>query len=528
MPDNLAEDLTPQKKILIVEKESASPSMLTELFTLSGYLVTPSSNVKDAVEKLTNQEFNAVITDIPDSGMNNLELIDQIKDSNSDLPLIVIAGHGNVELAVEAMKKGASDFLTKPIDIQKVKNRITNALENQKVIDLRKKDMIEITQNYQNLLRDNNQLKLELLKQTNRLEEMKEALYGKITFLEAINQVSTALCSVLDINGLFQLIVETSMSSAKAEKGSLMIVDQKTKKLVIKVALGNDSEFIKNKTKNMIDGITGWVCLNKKALIIKDLRYDRRFSYHFDEKYTTTSLISVPILFKNKLLGVINITNKMNKEPFTTDDLNLLTSLAQSAAISIENARLYNDLHTLFLDTVRSLAAAIDAKDPYTHGHSERVSQYSVNIAEQLKLSREIVKNIRLAGLLHDIGKIGISEKILLKPDILTPIEFEAIKQHPEVGARILKKVVALEDLIPALLHHHERWDGKGYVQSLKGEEIPIEARILSVADAFDAITTDRPYRKGLNFDKAIQEIRRCCGTQFDKTIVNAFIKTIH
>ncbi|MBU1627511.1 HD domain-containing protein, partial [bacterium] len=402
------------------------------------------------------------------------------------------------------------------------------AVEKKKIIDIQKRHEDKIKIFNRNLIISNNELRLNLLKQTNSLNKIKEALYGKITFLEAINQVSTALCSVLDINDLFMLIVETSMSSAKAEKGSLMIVDHKKKELVVKVALGNESDLIHNKRKNLDDGITGWVCQNKKPLIIKDLRYDKRFPYNFDEKYTTTSLISVPILFKNNLLGVINITNKMNKEPFTTDDLNLLTSLAQNAAIAIENARLYDNLQISFLDTVRSLAAAIDAKDPYTHGHSERVSEHAIAIAKELKLPPELVKNIRLAGLLHDIGKIGISEKILLKPDKLTNSEFEQIKQHPEVGARILKKVEALEDLVPALLHHHERWDGTGYVLNLKGKEIPIDARILSVADAFDAITTDRPYRKSMTFGNAIDEIKRCCGTQFDPTIAEAFIKTIH
>jgi putative nucleotidyltransferase with HDIG domain len=528
MPDNLAKDLISPQKILIVEDEADHLSLLTDIFTLSGYLVTPTSNGKDAVEKLANQEFSVVVTDIMMPEMNGLELLEKIKALNNDLPVIVITGHGNIDLAVEAMKKGAFDFLKKPVSIKNINEKITKAIDRKNVIDLRIENKVELVQHQRNLIVSNNQLKMELLKQTNRLEKMKDDLYGKITFLEAINQVSTALCSVLDINDLFQLIVETSMSCAKAEKGSLMIVDQKKKELVVKVALGVDSELIKDKKKNMVDGITGWVCKNKKPLIIKDLRFDTRFSFQFDDKYTTTSLISLPILFKNKLLGVINITNKMNKEPFTTDDLHLMTSLAQNAAIAIENARLYDDLHILFFDTVRSLAAAIDAKDPYTHGHSERVSEYAVVIAQQLKLSPEVVKNIRLAGLLHDIGKIGISEKILLKPDILTPREFETIKKHPEVGARILKNVEALEDLIPALLHHHERWDGTGYVLNLKGEEIPIEARILSVADAFDAITTNRPYRNGLKFESAIEEIKRCCGSQFDTSIVEAFIKTIH
>jgi len=527
MPDNLAKDIASRGKILVVEDEKEHLSFLTELFTLSGYLVTPVQSGFDAIEKLSDHDYNVVLTDLVMPEMNGLELIEKIRELKKELPVIVISGHGNIELAVDAMKRGAFDFLKKPINIQSINERIEKAIEQNKIVDIRKTQLEKFYQEKRMLLTSYNELKMDLIRQTNHLKKIKESLYGKITFLEAINQVSTALCSVLKTSDLFQLIVETSINFTKAEKGSLMIVDNKTDELVVKVALGTDAEQIKNKRKNMNDGITGWVCRNRKPLIIKDLRYDNRFSYHFDNKYTTTSLICVPILFKNKLLGVINITNKKNKETFTTEDLNLMTSLAQNAAIAIENAKLYDDLHMLFLDTVRSLAAAIDAKDPYTHGHSERVSEYAVAIAKELKLPSEKIKNIRLAGLLHDIGKIGIREIILKKPAKLTESEYEEIKQHPEVGARILKKVEALETLIPALLHHHERWDGTGYVLNLKGNEIPIEARILAVADAFDAITTDRPYRNGKSFSEAIEEIKNCCGTQFDTKIANTFIKTI-
>jgi putative nucleotidyltransferase with HDIG domain len=528
MSNSLQKEMTSHEKILVVEDEKDHLNLISDLFTLSGYDVTPVLNGFDAVKKITDDDYSVVLTDLKMPQMDGLQLLTKIKEIKKDIPVIVMTGYGSLEVAIDAMKKGAFDFLKKPINLKVVKEKVEKAIEQKKTIEYEKQKKEKVFKHQQKLIISNNELRIDLVRQSTRLKKIKDALYGKISFLEAINQVSSALCSVLDIDDLFQLIVETSMSRAKAKKGSLMIVDYKTNELVIKVALGKDSETIKGKRKNLTEGITGWVFQNKKPLIIKDLRFDSRFTYHFDEKYTTTSLICVPVIFKNNLLGILNITNKENEEAFTTDDLELLTSLAQNAAIAIENARLYDDLHILFLDTIKSLAAAIDAKDPYTHGHSERVSEYAVMIAKELNLPNEVIKNIHLAGLLHDIGKIGISEQILRKPDRLTMDEFEEIKQHPLVGAKILHEVESLQLLIPALLHHHERWDGSGYVNGLKGEQIPLEARILAVADAFDAITTNRPYRIGLSIQDAVTEIKRCCGTQFDISIADAFLKTIN
>jgi len=179
------------------------------------------------------------------------------------------------------------------------------------------------------------------------------------------------------------------------------------------------------------------------------------------------------------------------------------------------------------LSIIYALAATVDAKDSYTYGHSRKVSEYAIAIAETMKLPAEKIHSIRSAGLLHDIGKIGVPDSILNKNSSLSSDENELIKTHPKMGEEILKHVIDLTSCIPGILHHHERFDGAGYPAGLTGEKIPIEARILSVADAYDAMVSPRPYRKQLSLQEAIDELKRCSGTQFDPEIVDAFVKVI-
>jgi putative nucleotidyltransferase with HDIG domain len=179
------------------------------------------------------------------------------------------------------------------------------------------------------------------------------------------------------------------------------------------------------------------------------------------------------------------------------------------------------------LSIIYALAATVDAKDHYTYGHSRKVSEYAVALAEALKLDQDRVDTIRAGGLLHDIGKLGVPDSILTKPGPLDDDEWEPIKSHPELGVEILKRVIDLVNCLPAILHHHEHYDGSGYPRSLKRDSIPLEARILGIADAYDAITSPRPYRAQLPSEQAIAELRRCTGTQFDPELVEAFINVI-
>jgi putative nucleotidyltransferase with HDIG domain len=202
-----------------------------------------------------------------------------------------------------------------------------------------------------------------------------------------------------------------------------------------------------------------------------------------------------------------------------------MMTISSQASVAIENANLYNELLSLYLHTIESLAAAIDAKDSYTHGHSRRVMDYSIAIAAALGMEKTNLNTLRHTALLHDIGKIGISEAILQKPGKLTNEEFDYIKGHPVVGAHILESIEFLKEVRMQMKHHHEKYDGSGYPDGLKGEEIPLGARIIAVADTYDAMTSTRSYRRGLEHQLAVEEIARCSGTQFDPEIVAVFLK---
>ena len=195
--------------------------------------------------------------------------------------------------------------------------------------------------------------------------------------------------------------------------------------------------------------------------------------------------------------------------------------------VARQTFQVYMKLKNAYFETVQSLVKALEAKDPYTKGHSERVAEYAVKIARQMKFSEDMVEMVHYAALLHDVGKIGISKKILNKKDRLLRDEYELVRRHPEIGVQIIKEVDFLEEPLSAVLYHHEHIDGSGYAYGLKGDEIPKMAKILTVADSFDAMTSARPYRPALSFDDACEELRRCCGSQFDSETVEALLNSL-
>jgi len=212
---------------------------------------------------------------------------------------------------------------------------------------------------------------------------------------------------------------------------------------------------------------------------------------------------------------------------FAREETFVIEKIASQISVALENAQLYEDMKSLFINTVSSLANAIDAKSPWTKGHSERVMNIAAKIAQEMGLSELYVEQIKIAGLLHDIGKIGILEALLEKPDKISDEEFPPMLQHPEKGVAILSPIEQLQEILPAILHHHERYDGSGYPDGLKGEEIPLQARIVAVADVFDAMVSDRPYRKGFSVNKALKFLEKEAGKQFDPVVVECFLNKV-
>lgn len=236
--------------------------------------------------------------------------------------------------------------------------------------------------------------------------------------------------------------------------------------------------------------------------------------------------IRVPLFSGNEVTGVLNILSH-RIAGFTTSQLNTIEMISSQISVALDNARLVEDLQELLIGTSISLAVAIEAKSPWTKGHSERVTEYARTIGLQMGLTKEELENLRLAGLLHDLGKLGTYEGLLEKPERLTPEEFETVKRHPAEAIRILKPVKALSSIFSAILHHHEYYDGTGYPDGLKGDDIPFLARILCVADAYDSMTSNRPYRQSPGREYALYELSRCSGTQFDPQIVGLFLKNL-
>jgi HD-GYP domain-containing protein (c-di-GMP phosphodiesterase class II) len=244
------------------------------------------------------------------------------------------------------------------------------------------------------------------------------------------------------------------------------------------------------------------------------------------------SILSVPLLIAGSLAGVVNLYNKKPtrmspQRQFDADDLRLVSTMAHQAAVTLHNAKLYERVHKLFLGAITSLSAAIDAKDPYTRGHSERVAKYSRGIAEAMGMTSSEVEVVELSALLHDVGKIAVHDAVLTKPGRLTDEEWGIFRNHPARGVEILSPIEALGVLSPGIRHHHERFDGKGYPDGLAGEAIPLIARIICVADSYDAMTSDRSYRSSLGRAKALGELRSCAGTQFDPVAARVFVQEV-
>jgi len=340
-------------------------------------------------------------------------------------------------------------------------------------------------------------------------------------------ELGTILNSTLEPKEVRKRAMHAATRLMNCEVGSLLLIDEEKNELFFEVALGDKGEALKEVRLKMGEGIAGWVAEHGVPLVVPDVTKDSRHSTSVDEKsgYTTKNILCVPVVVKQKVSGVLQALNKLGNEPFSEEDIGLFQLLANQVAIAIENSNLYEEIHAAFLEVSEALAQSIEKRDPYTGGHTKRVLAFSLAIAKYMNLNADEIENLKVAAILHDIGKIGVEDKILRKKETLTEEEYREMQKHPIVGAEIIGHIKQLKDVIPGMRYHHERADGKGYPEGLKGVTIPLIARIISVADTYDAMTTNRPYHNALDEAKAIAELKRCTGLQFEKDVVEAFIQ---
>ncbi len=345
--------------------------------------------------------------------------------------------------------------------------------------------------------------------------------------LEVLYKADKIARDIEDLGQMLENLMDLILEVIPASRGYIFLVNRDTEKLDPYVrrapdSIAGDSEIVVSRT--ILNAAVG----QKESLLSNDALVDERFVQSKSiSDLKIRSAMCAPLVNRGKVLGIIYVDSSDQSNLYTTDDLALLSAMALKAGVSLDNARLYEDQRNLFYNAVETLVRAIQARDPYTSGHSARVTKYSLLVAEKLDLTTKEKHQLYLAAMLHDIGKIGIPDSLLNRKGKLTEEEFQQIRNHVTVGAQMLNALGEMHPIVPLILHHHEAWDGSGYPDGLKGEQIPRLSRILSVADTYDAMTSDRPYREAMSGSDAVKELKRCSGSHFDPAVVDVFLMVL-
>jgi len=343
----------------------------------------------------------------------------------------------------------------------------------------------------------------------------------RLKHMAAIGIVARTLMSYLDPKEQLHGMLEMANALSRADRGFIMLPDRMMGHLKTTASVGPRAPGAGEKSTGRV---ADWVFAHGEVVVLRKGEDDSRFD---GLEIEVEGSITAPLKVRDRVIGVIGVATTRQGERYTEDDVEMFRNFAAQAAISIENTQLYERLQETYMGTVASLAAAIEARDPYTVGHSARVTQYAVAIAEGMELPHDEIEEIRLASLLHDLGKIGVPDRILNKTTRLSEEEYTAVKMHPTLSMKIIEPLPHLGSIIPIIYHHHEHYNGGGYVEGVAGDKIPLGSRIIAVADAFEAMTSDRPYRAALTRRDAMDEIRRNAGTQFDPEVVRVFLELL-
>ncbi|MCP3963169.1 MAG: GAF domain-containing protein [bacterium] len=348
-------------------------------------------------------------------------------------------------------------------------------------------------------------------------------LQQRLEEYESLLEISVELAGSLDIEQVLELAMDRAERLCRAETSSIWEVDGGREELFFRIVRGTAADEIRHRRVPMGEGLVGRVAMSGEAEIVDDVTADPQWRGELSGTFKTKAVLTVPLKAHARVVGVLQLLNPIGKLTFSADDLERMRLFAAPLGQAIDNARLYSLLKGQFVDSVTALAEAIEKRDPYTGGHIQRVVLYSLLLGFEMGLSHEELEELRLASTLHDVGKIAVPDDVLRKPAPLSDSELRIMQRHTIDGADIVSRIRELRGILPGVRSHHERLDGKGYPDGLDDAEIPMAARIIAVADTYDAVTSSRPYRSAMAPEAAADEIYSGAGTQFCPEVVAAF-----
>jgi response regulator RpfG family c-di-GMP phosphodiesterase len=481
--------------ILVVDDEKVIRDMLADLLDMEGFHVRTAEDGASALEELSRAHFDLVLSDLKMPKMGGIALLDQMGKVAPQAVTVIMTGFGTVETAIDAMKRGAYDYVLKPFKLEEVVHVVRRGIDKKRMVA-------------ENM-------------------RLKEAV--------SLYKVSEAIAASLSLDQVLETVGDSCLHEVHADFVSAWLSDGQgglfeRLRLASRGMRPNPGEesahdAIADASLGRIDPAKIALHLTPDSLLIEQGARGARF-FAEPPAVSLASFMAVPLRVQNRLIGFVAVASFTAAKRFDEGQRKLLSIIGSRAAAAIENARLYEDLQATFQQTIEGLAKAIDKMDRYTAGHSDRVAMYAVHLARRLGLSESEIEIVRQSALMHDIGKIGCVLN-LNKPGKLTNDEYEVFKKHPVYGKDILDPIKFLHPLIPGVFLHHERWDGRGYPLKLKGPDIPLLARIISVADTYDAMTSDRSYRRALPHEVSVAEIERCAGSQFDPELAATFTEQI-
>ena len=479
-------------KILVVDDEEIILNVFREyLEAIGGYTVYTTANGLEALEIIKREGIDCCFTDLYMPKLDGLELIKRINLHDNTIPVMVMTGYPSMDNATKTLKRGVVDYLTKPIKMDQVPPTIERVMRER------------------SLFVDNMLLKEEA-KKKEELLKINHELQWKLEEVETINLILQQLDHATTSMDLFTELVNLAGEVTNCDEAHFCIYSQDMKDPAVITSFSRDKD--KSTARALL-----------RHTMIAEVAHSG-IPYIMNKVGDRHNIMAIPLKIRSSVFGILVLLMRDGRKRFAEKDLYFLHFLAEKASFLIENLALYENVYENLFSTLYAFVETIEARDPYTRQHSARVTGYSISIAEALGCSQEEIEMLNVSGNLHDIGKIGIPDAILLKPDRLTDSEYEVIKKHPGIGSNIIGHFDMWSEEQRIIKHHHERWDGNGYPDGLLGEEIPLLSRVLSVADVYDALTSDRSYRKRLEDGIAVEIIRENAGTQFDERIVDTFL----